>query len=430
MIERGDTVLCAVSGGADSVALLCCLNDLRDELGITVKAAHYNHMIRGEAADRDEGFVKELCRRLGTECITGSGDVPKYAKECGYTLEQAGRILRYEFLESIKADKIAVAHHMDDQAESVLMHIIRGSGTHGITGMRYVRGRIIRPLLSVRRSEIESYLAERDMSFCTDATNFTEDGTRNKLRLSVIPEITERINPSFTEALCHMADIVRTDDDYLCCIAERELKKSRVGDGYDRQYIADLDEPVRRRVLRMAMAGAGALADIEQKHVEAVEKLLYMRTGTHMDLPHICAFTSYDKICFTNDKGNKKIQDDASLPVTVGENDFCGVRITVSRVSGREISPDAHTAFVDEDKLPHEAVFRRRRAGDRISPVGAGGSKKLKDFFIDKKVERSKRDMPILCAGNEVLCVVGMCVSKYAAVTGSTKNMLKISMEE
>ena len=430
LLRPGEVVLCAVSGGADSVALLLCLYELRDTLGIRLRAAHFNHHIRGEEADRDEEFVRDLCKKIDVECVTGGGDVPAYAKEQGYTLEQAARILRYEFLEAQGADKIAVAHHMDDQAESVLMHIIRGSGTHGIAGMRYVRGKIIRPLLGIRRREIEKYLAEKNVFFCTDTTNLIEDGTRNKLRLSIIPEITERINPGFTESLCHMADIVRTDDDYLCAIAARELDECRKNGGFLRERIAALDEPIRRRALRLAMNEAGAFADIEQKHVEAVEKLLTARTGARLDLPHIVAYNSYDIIRFSNDKNCATIQsEDICIPFSVGEHHFGTLTISVSEAGRGAFKTDAHTSCVDASKIPADAVFRTRKAGDRIHPVGAGGSKKLKDFFIDKKVERDRRDVPLLCSGNEVLCVIGMCVSEKAAVDGGTEKIIKISVE-
>ena len=159
LINKGDTVLCAISGGADSVALFHCLYTLRNKLNFSLKAAHFNHGIRGKAADEDENFVRRLCDRFGIEAFFGHADVPSYAKEHGYTCEQAGRILRYDFFKKTGADKVATAHHMDDQAESIMMHIIRGSGTSGLCGMRYIRGNIIRPLLDVRRKDIENYLA-------------------------------------------------------------------------------------------------------------------------------------------------------------------------------------------------------------------------------------------------------------------------------
>ena len=432
LIQSGDRVLCAVSGGADSVALLLCLLEIREKLGFTLSVAHFHHGIRGDEADKDEQFVRELCENMSVEYICGKSDVPAYAKQMGYTLEQAGRILRYDFLESLPFDKIAVAHHMDDQAESVLMHIIRGSGTHGISGMRYMRGKIIRPLLNVRRYEIEHFLCDKGVSFCTDSTNLTEDGTRNKLRLRIIPEITEMINPSFTEALCHMADIVRCDDDYLSGLALQEMKKSRKGDGFDRNYLSLLPEPVKRRVLRFAMEEAGAYADIEQKHADAVEKLLTAETGAHLDLPHICVDIKYDKICFSKAVNCDIIEANENTLYTFGEGTFTFGRkaLHIDCVQGNNFTADEKTAFMDADKIPQDAVVRLRQPGDRISPVGFGGTKKLKDFFIDRKVLRDERDIPLICSGHDVLCIVGMCVAKSVAVSEKTVKMYRIIMED
>lgn len=432
LIKRGDRVLCAVSGGADSVVLLHVLCSLAKDMGFTLFAAHFNHCIRGSAADRDELFVKELCKKMNVDCVVKKADVPQYARENGYTLEQAGRLLRYEFFNELKADKVAVAHHMDDQAESIMMHIIRGSGTLGLCGMRYRRGNIIRPLLSVRRADIEKYADENKLSFCTDDTNFIADGTRNKLRLEIIPSISNNINGGFTEALCAMADIVRKDDDYLCDIAERELALCAVGDGYNRHRLAGLDEPIRRRAIRIAAVRAGAYADIEQRHVELIEKLLCARTGACLHLPHIIAWTAYEKIYFSTREKYVTMSNvnDFCIKFCAGEAiDIPLGRITSVVVEGNGFVREKNTAYIDLDDLPQDAVVRSRRPGDRISPIGISGSKKLKDFFIDRKIERQERNMPLICSGKEVLCIIGMTVSRSVMVTDDTKRMLKITFD-
>ncbi|MBQ9949949.1 MAG: tRNA lysidine(34) synthetase TilS [Clostridia bacterium] len=431
LIMPDDRVLCAISGGADSVVLLHCLHSLRQKLGFTLYAAHFNHCMRPVASDEDEQFVLQFCGTLGVECYFGRADVYGFAKEKGYTPEQAGRILRYEFLENLGFDKIAVAHHMDDQAESIMLHITRGSGTAGLCGMRYMRGNIIRPLLDVRRNEIEAYAYTAGLSYCTDATNFLEDGTRNKLRLSVIPQITEKINPSFTESLCSMANIVRKDEDYMCDIAMRELEAAKKDDGFLRENIASLPEPIRRRALRIAMQRAGAYADIELRHVELVEHLLFGRTGAVIFLPHIVAFNSYEKICFSSREKYAKITtvDEYCMPFSPGLIKTPYGVMKVEKIHGNKFVSDKFTAYMDADKVPPDSVIRSRKSGDMLHPVGSTGRKKLKDFFIDKKVERHKRNLPLICSGSNVLCIVGMAVSKQVMVSESTTAMIKITFK-
>ena len=433
LIDSGDSVLCGVSGGADSVVLLHVLLRLSHEMGFTVFAAHFNHMIRGKEADEDELFVRRLCESLGVRLVTGRANVPEYASENGYTLEQAGRILRYEFFESTGAAKIATAHHMDDQAESILMHLIRGSGTSGLCGMRFRRGKLIRPLLCVRRCDIERYASENGLDFCTDKTNLIPDGTRNKLRLNIIPEISREINPRFVEALCAMADIVRRDDDYLNSIAENELLSCSAGENmYNRERLNNADEPIKRRALRLAAVKAGAFADIEQKHIELIEDMLSARTGASLDLPHINVWTSYEKICFSSKEKYVKIADVGDFCAELcfdGETKTPLGAVKCTCVSGNCVLHERYCSYVDADKLPKGVVVRSRRPGDRIHPVGASGTKKLKDFFIDRKVAREKRNVPLICRGSEVLCIIGMTVSESVKVTDNTETMLKIQFK-
>lgn len=430
LIKAGDTVLCAVSGGADSVALLYCLKELSEQMGFTLKAAHFNHGIRGDEADADEMFVKVLCERLNIRCFFGRADVPRYAQENGYTCEQAGRILRYDFFNTINADRIATAHHMDDQAESIMLHITRGSGLAGLCGIRYERGKIIRPLLDVRRWEIERYLSERGAAYCIDSTNLTESGTRNKLRLSIIPQITDKINPRFTETLCEMAKIIRSEDDYMQSLAEAALRNCTVDNGYIKSKLKALDMPIRRRALIIAMQRAGAYADIEQKHVLIAEDMLSARTGAIAELPHINIYIEYDKICFVKKEKYSEIFTDTEFSVafTVGDTETPIGCVTAEITEGNEFVSLPYTSFVDADKLPDNLLIRSRRAGDMIAPVGSG-NKKLKDFFIDKKISRNERNMPLLCHENEVLCIIGMAVSKSVMITEKTSSMIKLTLK-
>ena len=438
LINKGDNVLCAVSGGADSVALLHILNSLKEEIGFDIFAAHFNHKIRGDAADNDEQFVINLCNQLNIKCVIKKCDVPLFARQKGYTLEQAGRILRYDFFKELNPDKIAVAHHMDDQAESVLMHLIRGSGTTGLCGMRYMRGKIIRPMLSIRRSEIEDYLNTQDLSFCTDETNFATDAARNLVRLKLIPQISSTMNSKFVESLCNTAELISRDEDYLNKIAEKELNRITISENcYNRINLAYIDLPILTRALRIACQRAGAFSDIESKHIDILIKFLNAKTGSFINLPHIKVSLSYDKILFSDNKDSfKLLQEDYSTQLIpnmcINTGKFKIYNELISNEAPNILiiksNKDKNTSYLDYDKLVLENCFiRNRRQGDRIDPIGSSGSKKLKDYFIDKKIERENRDLPLLCSNNEVLCAVGLCVSKKVMITETTERILKIS---
>ena len=427
LISEGDTVVAGVSGGADSVALLIVLLKLSERMGFEVRAAHLNHGIRGEAAIHDRDFVKDLCEFYGVPLYIEELDVPGAARAAGQTLEQAGRILRYDFLDRAKrhfdANSIAVAHHMDDQAESILLHLTRGSGLLGLVGMQPRRGDVIRPLLTVRRHEIEEYLAALETVYCTDETNFEREGTRNRIRLDIIPYIEKHINPGIVSTLCGMGELLYEDEQYLDAQSREALSKARRDNGYDREQLKALPHPILTRAIRIALKDAGALTDIERIHVDKVTELLYARTGARLHLPHVEAWISYDNICF----GTEEAPEDYELPLELGK-DTVTPRGTffASSIEGNEYGRSRDTAYMDADRLPGGLTVRPRRQGDRFYPLGAPGRRKLKEFFIDKKVPREERTTPLICCGDEVLFVPGFGVSETVKVTADTQRMLKV----
>ena len=290
LIKKGDAVLVALSGGADSVAMLRALLTLSEEMGFRVFAAHLNHGIRGKHADADEAFCRKLCESLGVRAVFGHTSVPKRAARTGESLEQAAREERYAFLEQARlelgADSIAVAHHMEDQAESVLLHLARGSGLTGLVGMRPRRGTIIRPMLYVRRQEIEDYLASLGQAFCTDETNFSADYSRNRIRMELLPYMEKNINPGVVEGLCSAAELLYRDEECLRAISQNELLiMAKRKTGYDRYRLMNLPMAIKSRALRLAMAEAGAKTDVERTHVEAAARLLEAGTGASLNLP-------------------------------------------------------------------------------------------------------------------------------------------------
>lgn len=430
LIDKGQRVLVGLSGGADSVALLHVLLKLAPERGFELCAAHLNHGIRGEEAQRDQRFVQELCKGLGVPLICEETDIPAVARSEGKTLEQAAREKRYEFLRraagELGADKIAVAHHMDDQAESIMLHLIRGSGLKGLIGMEPALGDIIRPLLWARRSEIEEYAEQNGLQYCIDSTNLERDASRNRIRLDLIPYIQENLNSRFAEGLCSMGELLRQDEEYLHGLARDALKEARTQEGYDRAALAALPLPVKSRAIRIAVSEAGAETDVERCHIERIMDMLTAKTGAHADIPHISVWVSYGSICFGAPQNAREV--DAPFN-TEGKTAFCGGFFFAEAAEGGIIKDNA-VAYMDRDKLPSGLRVRTRRDGDRFRPVGSPGGKKLKDFFIDRKAPRERRGIPMLFSGNEALFIPGYGISDRVKVDEGTIRVLRVTYTE
>lgn len=426
LIPRATGVLVGVSGGADSVALLCALCEIRDELGFELFAAHLNHGIRGEEADGDQAYVRQLCAKLGVPLYEETLDVPAIARSEGKTLEQAAREQRYEFFEralaKFGAGRIAVAHHMEDQAESIMLHLIRGSGLKGLTGMKYSRGNIIRPFLNLHRRDIEQYLEDKGIAYRTDSTNLDRDASRNRLRLDVMPYIAEHINPAVTDALCSMAQLVSEDESYLAAQAEAALNSAKTQRGYDRAKLGALPASIRSRAIRLALEREGVHSDIDRIHVDKVTELLTAPTGASLDLPHIAAWISYGDICF----GQRAEKQAFEVPFAFdGKTAFEGGFFFADAVSG-DIIKNNLVGYMDMDRLPVGAVVRPRKEGDVFHPCGAPGGKKLKAVLIDRKIPREERERPGIFIGNELLFMPGAGISDKVKITADTRRIIRV----
>ena len=426
-LNETSRVLVAFSGGADSTALLTALCDLQKEGAIErISAAHLNHGIRGETAERDMRFCELLCRTLGVELFTERADVPAFAKRTGMTLEEAAREYRYAFLERVRrssgADCIATAHHKGDQAETVLMHLLRGSGTKGLSGMQMRSGTIVRPLLTVGRDEILSYLEERGQDYCEDETNLVNDAFRNRVRNELIPYL-KGYNPNVVEALNKTATFCGEDEALLTTLADEAEARMLRDTGLDRRKLGGQPLPLKARIAKKRLTEL--CGDVSESDVRRVLALCGARTGTRIELNHgLSAWTD----AWTLYIGAYPAEKAFEVPFRRTGKTVTPAGTLVSERAERYRAPvNGFEAYLDENALPENLVVRTRRGGDRFFPIGAPGAKKLKDVLIDKKVPRHRRGMPLLCAGSEVYYAVGLTVSERAKVRPDTKTILHIT---
>lgn len=421
----GKTVAVAVSGGADSMALLHFTANFCKRFNIKAVALNVEHGIRGENSLRDTAFVKDYCEKNGIPLLEYKVDVPKKAKTDKIPLEQAARILRYEcFFDAVKkgkCDAVLTAHHSSDNLESVLFNLFRGTGVKGLTGIRDYKNVIYRPFIKVSKAEIAEYIKQNNIPFVDDETNFCIDYTRNFLRLNVIPKIKE-IFPEAEKSVLRLTETLKTEDEFLSALAEKAV--SRHGDGYG--IATDTPKAVMARAVIIALKNLGLSRDYEKIHVDDVCALSEKENGKTVSLPlDIKAAREYDKITLFKDLTCD--ENDTAIPFTTGLHALDGRTIAVSpceNVSGEDLKKGF---YADIDKIPDGAVIRFRRKGDKFKKFG-GGTKSLADYFTDKKIPLKDRNGILLVAnGSDVLIINGVAVSDKVKVDKDTKNIVKFS---
>lgn len=441
MTEKGDRVVIGVSGGADSMCLLFLMYELKERLEISPEVIHINHGIRGESADKDEEYVREQCAKLNIPFKSYRFDIPSIAEKEGLSLEEAGRIMRYRAFREEKGDRIAVAHHAEDLAETLLFNLIRGTGIKGLAGIKPVSGDIIRPLLYFTRAEIEEYLKEKGVLFREDETNADISYARNRIRLNIIPEA-ERLNPS---AVKHMLEAAEKSGEAWDFIEEegeklfdRETDLSHMPETLilNTVHISGAAGVLKKYVLKKSISLlAGMEKDITGRHVGDLEKLLSNVSGKALSLPYgIRVRKSFDTLIFSkNGTKEETVGDEIAFPVKEGEETKIilpgGERIKGYLTEKPEVIPIVtYTKWLDYDKIKDHAVWRRRRPGDRISI--AGGSKKLKDYLIEERIPADERDSLYFLADEEnVIWIPGLRIGHEYKVTGETKRVLRVSIE-
>ncbi len=426
-----DGLLVGISGGPDSVALLHILYRLKSDGILTnLSAAHMHHGIRGQHADNDAEYVRTLCGQWDIPLFEERADAIALSKAEDMTLEEAARTARYDFLRRTKqncgAAYIVTAHHRDDQAETIFLHLLRGAGLAGLCGMQVCSDDILRPLLTTSREEILAYIAQQQLSYCTDESNMEACCLRNRIRLELLPFIKRDYNPSIAETISRMAELLSEDEALLHVQAETALNKAKVPDGgYSCSKLVDLPMPIKSRAIRIALEREGALYDMQRGGINSVCALLQARTGARMELP--CKMEARISYGVLHIGPCQSSPEPFEIPfLWPGETITPDGRFTAGLADRMRTDEKTNVAYVDADKLFSDMVVRRRRPGDRFFPLGAPGGRKLKEYLIDKKVSRTQRDVPLLASGENVLFFPGGTVSQQVCVDERTTLILRI----
>lgn len=438
MISYGDRVLVGFSGGPDSLCLLHILYRLTKVLGISLVAVHLNHMIRDEEAIRDEKFSKEAAGSLNIPFYSKRVPVEELAKDMRLSTEEAGRIVRYDFFDEVckieSANKIALAHNMNDQAETMIMRFFRGTGVSGLGGIKPVRDdRYIRPIIGLSRDEIEEYCINNDLNPVRDSTNEKSIYTRNRIRLELIPYIKEHFNPNVIESLYKASEIIRDEDSFLKETAENYIEDIKYKDGLLIEKFNCLDRAIRRRIIRLLIDKArGDIVGIESIHVEeCVELILKGGTGRRVDLPgSIQCVIEYD--IFKIKKESEKRYYNYTLPlpgdINIKEIDFV-ISTKILDKNNSNFRDNDFVKYFDYDKIKGGLAVRNRRDGDYIYPKGMRGRKKFKDILIDKKIPRDKRDdIPLIAIEGEIIWAIGFRDTNNYKTDEKTKKILEIKI--
>lgn len=464
LICEGDTVIVGVSGGADSVCLLRVLLELQQTLPFSLDAVHVEHGIRGEASRADAQFVAGLCEKYQVPLQTYEVDVPEYAKEKGIGLEEAARILRYDCYQkevmrhgSAKGMvKVALAHHADDNAETFLFQMVRGSGLDGLSGMQPKRdfgesAQIIRPLLVVDRGQIEEYLGEIGQDYRMDETNFDTEYSRNRIRHDILPAL-QQINTAAVAHINQSAARLRQVSEYLavevqnaeksCCLATEEgllIKKVEW---------EQFPELIRSELVYDALAEvSGSSKDIGTVHVDAVQGLFFSQVGRKLYLPYsVAAYRDYEGVLLAKQRksGEKpKLEEEGYI---LGEEekrrleqgeilrlDWEDGAITFQIREGMgkvgQIHKKKYTKCFNYDKIRGVLRIRRRKAGDYLTVDSQGHKKKLKEYFINEKIPQKERDtMWLLAEESHIIWVIGGRISTCYKIDEHTKRILEVQV--
>jgi tRNA(Ile)-lysidine synthase len=464
MLSEGDCVIVGLSGGPDSVCLAVILDKLKKEFNLSLYAVYVDHGLRPDEIENEKEFCREFCDKLGINFFSESVDVKNYVKQNGMNLQEAARELRYQAYENVAArvhaKKIALGHNADDQAETLLMMLFRGSGRKGLSGIPPVRNLaisdqrsaisvnnntlIIRPLIEIERSEIEEFLSaqvgaihesplQSGSPFVVDSSNLKKDYFRNWLRLTVMSELKIK-NPSLVRNICRTMDILREEDEYLEIVVTKTLMRlvSRKSNDTIELFLSPLqtiERPILRRVLRRAIDATEGLRGISLAHIEDMISLIKTgNSGDRIYLPGgIRVIRDYSILKITSVSPVKigEYEIAPSFEIDIREAGFKIKALFEEKGQGQEVNK--HSVLLDAGAMIFPLKVRHRRNGDFFYPHGFGNSKKLQNYFVDEKVPRDERDsVPIIVSGNDIVWIAGYRTDERFKVTEKTEKFLRL----
>lgn len=424
MLCAGDQVIVGVSGGADSVFLLYVLREFTQESGIGLSAVHVHHGIRGSEADEDAVFVRELCSRMEIPCHVEYADVPEVAANEKLTVEEAGRKVRYACfrreMERTGATKLAVGHHRDDSAETMLFNLVRGSGIKGLCGIAPVQNEVIRPLLNLRRKDIEEELQHRGIGWRTDATNEDVQYSRNRIRGELIPYLERELNREAVSHLNSAAEMLREIDAYMEMQADRWLETEQMN-RLNLQRLAETESALKGYLIRRRISEIGGLKDVHREHIAAISSLTGASVGKQICLPG----------------GRKVVRDYRELVFLAADDENRqgdgGFSVDWKEISGevfQKIQFDQYTKCFDYDRIKGNLHLRTRKSGDRIAVFADGRTQSVKEYMINERIPAQLRGrIPLLMCGDEVLWIVGYRANEIYRVTEETRRFLLVTAQ-
>jgi tRNA(Ile)-lysidine synthase len=439
LIAGSDSVLVGFSGGPDSACLLCLLHALKEKYQIQIRSLYVNHNLRPKEIPAEMEFCRKFSEGLGIPFMVKSIDVISFGKEHRLNRQEAARELRYRAFETaaaeIGANRVALAHNADDQAETLLMRLVRGAGPAGLSGIPMKRGNIIRPLLEIGRKEIERFLEIRNIVPITDSSNLKEDYFRNMIRLRLMPEL-KQANPNLLQSLGHTMEILREEERYFGILVTKTLMKliSRKSQRRIELFLSPLEameKVILRRVLRRAVSDTEGLRGIGFLHIEDIMALVKDgKNGDRLVLPrNIRVIREYALLVITSESPVRIAEYTLDLPGRAVIVNARHVVTAAEEEKSEQFGDGKSSVLLDAGKMRFPLTVRPRRPGDYFYPMGFGRNKKLQDFFVDLKVPRDERDsIPVVASGDDIVWVAGYRADERFKVTEQTKKFVRLGI--
>jgi tRNA(Ile)-lysidine synthase len=435
LIEYGDKLLLGLSGGPDSVFAFHFLLKYQRRFKLELACIHVNHLLRGQESDEDEKFVGELCKSRGIKLYLRTSDTKQYSREKNYSIEEAARILRYSEFSSVRqktgCNKIVTAHNCNDNTETVFMNTINGTGLSGFSGIPVKRGHIIRPFLPAVKNEILEFLESQNIGYRKDSSNYSSDFQRNYLRINIIPELENHLNPSLQKSILNTSLNLQTAVNYLNGIVDSIMKKSVIERKNGIELLPDnseLDNEYLFGEVIKKISSEYLNIEFNRKLADQILSLKSAQTGRHLDLEKGWqVIRERDSLRFYRDN---KITGESEVTLKPGEvADLCGVKVGCEYIDGDPELTESNnnTEIISADKLDDIFILRKWKNGDKFQPLGMKGRKKVSDFLTEQKVPASDKNNILVLTNNEtIVWVVGLRISEKFKFTGKSKKVIKL----